>query len=196
MHESPNHRTMMELERGIGEVLRSPTSDGALTTIFVRPKPNERNQLETAKLSPEGGIDGDRWFNESFCHESSGASDPRCQVSLMNSRYLEHIAAGKDSMCLAGDNLIVDLDLSDENLATGSRLAIGDEVIIEISDVKHTGCSKFRQRYGQDALTFTNNERGRQLHLRGRYAKIIEGGTIHVGDSVRKLAATPSKSAG
>jgi MOSC domain-containing protein YiiM len=193
MHESPHHLAMLELEQGIADVLRSPSSQGLLTAIFVRPAPNERKQLETAKLSPKGGIDGDRWVNDSFYHANGDASDPRCQVSLMNSRYLEHIAGDKDAMCLAGDNLIVDLDLSDENLPTGSRLAIGDGVVIEISDLKHTGCSKFKQRYGQDTLTFTNNERGRELHLRGRYARIIEGGTIRVGDSVRKREAAAAR---
>jgi MOSC domain-containing protein YiiM len=196
MHDSPQHRTMLELEQGMADVLRSPLSCGRLVTIFVRPRTNERKQLETATLSPEGGIDGDRWSHDSYYREKGGGSDPRCQVSLMNARYLEHIAGEKEAMCLAGDNLILDLDLSDENLPTGSRLAIGNEVVIEISDLKHTGCSKFKQRYGQDALTFTNNERGRQLHLRGRYAKIIAGGTICVGDGVSKLTATAAKSAG
>jgi MOSC domain-containing protein YiiM len=196
MHDSPQHLTMVELEQGIAGVLRSPASRGRLAAIFVRPEPNERKQLKTAKLSPEGGIDGDRWSNDSFYRVKGGASDPRCQVSLMNSRYLEHIAGDKDAMCLAGDNLIVDLDLSEENLQTGSRLAIGDDVVIEISDLKHTGCSKFKRRYGQETLTFTNNERGRELHLRGRYARIIEGGTIRVGDSVRKRKAAAAKPAG
>ena len=33
-----------------------------------------------------------------------------------------------------------------------------------------------------------NNARGMQLHLRGRYGRIVTGGTIAVGDTVRKLA--------
>jgi len=90
-------------------------------------------------------------------------------------------------MCLAGDNLIVDFDLSESNLPFGSQLAIGDEVLIEISDLAHTGCSKFQKRYGKEARTFTNNQRGKELHLRGRYARIIVGGEIQVGDVIRKV---------
>jgi MOSC domain-containing protein YiiM len=93
-------------------------------------------------------------------------------------------------MCLAGDNLIVDFDLSEANLPAGSQLVIGDTVVIEITDLSHTGCGKFQSRYGKEARTFTNSERGKALHLRGRYARIITGGAINVGDAVRK--ASPS----
>jgi MOSC domain-containing protein YiiM len=107
----------------------------------------------------------------------------------MNGRFLRQVAGDKDDMCLAGDNLIVDLDLSEANLPAGSQIRIGTEVVIEISDLKHTGCSKFAKRYGPDAKTFANNEQGTALHLRGRYARIVRGGTIRVGDTVCKHAS-------
>ena len=93
-------------------------------------------------------------------------------------------------MCLAGDNLIVDLDLSEANLPAGSQLAIGDEVVLEISDLSHTGCSKLESRYGKDARAFMNNARGKALHLRGRYARIVAGGAVNVGDAVRKIGTS------
>jgi MOSC domain-containing protein YiiM len=188
MHDSPQYLTTLELEQGLPDVLESPTDEGRLANIFVRPAKNERRELATAQLTPERGIDGDRWASDSFYHEKTGASDPRCQVSLMNARYLRHIAGQDDRMCLAGDNLIVDLDLSEANLPAGSRLAVGNEVILEITDLAHTGCSKFQSRYGKEARTFTNSTRGKQLHLRGRYARVISGGTIKVGSTVRKAA--------
>jgi MOSC domain-containing protein YiiM len=189
MHTAPEHRSAVELEQSLAEVLASPADGGTLAAIFVRPAPNERRELSTAWLSTEGGIDGDRWVNESFHKLEGGASDPRCQLSLMNARYLRNIAGDEDAMCLAGDNLIVDFDLSDANLQAGSRVAIGDTVVIEISELAHTGCGKFQKRYGQEARAFTNSERGKSLHLRGRYARVITGGTVHVGDSVRKQFA-------
>jgi MOSC domain-containing protein YiiM len=107
----------------------------------------------------------------------------------MNDRFLRQVAGGDDDMCLAGDNLIVDLDLSEANLPAGSQITVGPDVIIEISEIQHTGCSKFARRYGPDAKSFANNSQGTALHLRGRYARIIRGGTISVGDKVRKHAS-------
>jgi MOSC domain len=189
MHNATQHASAIELEQGLPEVLASPIDAGHLTTIFVRPSPNERRTLDSATLTPEGGIDGDRWVGDSFYRLKDGRSDPRCQVSIMNDRFLRQVAGDTDDMCLAGDNLIVDLDLSEANLPAGSQVRIGSEVIIEISDLKHTGCSKFARRYGPDAKTFANNELGTALHLRGRYARIVRGGTIRVGDEVRKHAS-------
>ena len=186
MHEAALHLSTIELEQGLADVLASPRDTGRLEAIFVRPAANERRALAEARLTPEGGIDGDRWVNDSYYRSPDGRSDPRCQVSLMNARFLRQIAGEEDAMCLAGDNLIVDLDLSEENLPAGSQLAIGPDVIIEISDLAHTGCSQFASRYGNDACGFANNKRGKALHLRGRYARIVRGGTIRHGDTVRK----------
>jgi MOSC domain-containing protein YiiM len=189
MHNTAQHLSALELEQSIAEVLASPRDTGRLESIFVRPASNERNALTTATLTPEGGIDGDRWVRDSF-HHSNGGSDPRSQVSLMNARFLRQIAGDADSMCLAGDNLIVDLDLSEENMPPGTQLAIGDEVVLELTDLAHTGCGKFQKRYGKEARDFANNERGTALHLRGRYARIITGGTIQIGDHVTKRRPT------
>jgi MOSC domain-containing protein YiiM len=178
MHNPALHLTAVELEQGLPEVLASPSDAGRLEAIFVRPAPNERRAVTTARLTPEGGVDGDRWFTE--------RGDLHSQVSLMNARFLRQIAVDKDSMCRAGDNLIVDLDLSEANLPAGSQLVIGDTVVLEISAQLHTGCSKLEKRYGKPARTFMNNARGKSLHLRGRYAWVVVGGTVNVGDSVQK----------
>ena len=186
MHNTTQHAGAIELEQGLAEVLASPTDTGRLTAIVVRPATNERRTLDSATLTSESGIDGDRWVRDSYYRLKDGRSDPRCQVSIMNDRFLRQIASDDDDMCLAGDNLIVDLDLSEANLPAGSHVAIGTEVILEISDLKHTGCSKFARRYGPDAKSFANNKRGTALHLRGRYARILRGGTIRIGDPVCK----------
>jgi hypothetical protein len=188
MHEAALHLSAIELEQGLPEVLQSPRDIGRLMAVVVRPAESDRRALTEAQLTPDGGIDGDRWVSDSYYRLKDGRSDPRCQVSLMNARFLRQIAGDQDAMCLAGDNLIVDLDLSDENLSSGSQLRIGAEVILEISDLSHTGCSKFSRRYGDDARKFVNATRGKALHLRGRYARIIRGGNVRVGDAVTKHA--------
>jgi hypothetical protein len=189
MYNATQHASTIELEQGLSDVLASPTDSGQLTAIFVRPAPNERRALDSATLTLEGGIEGDRWAGDSYYRLKDGRSDPRCQVSVMNDRFLRQVAGNDDEMCLAGDNLIVDLDLSEANLPSGSRIAIGPEVVIEISDLKHTGCSKFARRYGSDAKTFANNRQGTAIHLRGRYARIVRGGTIRVGDTICKYSS-------
>jgi hypothetical protein len=189
MHNATQHVSTIELEQGLSDVLTSPIDTGHLTAIFVRPAPNERRTLDSATLTPEGGIEGDRWVHDSYYRRKDGSADPRSQVSIMNDRFLRQVAGDSDDMCLAGDNLIVDLDLSEANLPAGSQVCSGTEVIIEISDLKHTGCSKFAGRFGPDAKTFANNKRGTALHLRGRYARIVRGGQIRVGDKVDKHAS-------
>jgi MOSC domain-containing protein YiiM len=188
MHSSAQHVSAVELEQGLAEVIASPAESGELTMIFIRPATNERRSVESATLTTEGGIDGDHWATDGFYNLPDGGHDPRCQVSIMNARFLRQAAMEEDAMCLAGDNLIVDLDLSEANLPAESRLAIGPQVVVELTDLKHSGCGKFARRYGNEAKAFTNDERGMALHLRGRYARIVREGTISVGDVVRKVA--------
>jgi len=50
----------------------------------------------------------------------------------------------------------------------------------------HTGCGKFAERFGVDAVKFVNSSAGRTLNLRGVNARVITGGAIRTGDHVRK----------
>lgn len=186
MHEAVTHMSAIELEQGLDDVLASPRDVGKLDAIFVRPAANERRALSEARLTPDGGIDGDRWVTDRL---SDRKSDTRSQLSLMNARLLRQIAGESDAMCLAGDNLILDFDLGEENLPPGTQLKIGSDAVIELTDMPHTGCGKFAKRYGDDARAFVNHKDRKPLHLRGRYAKVIHGGTVRTGDEVRKLVA-------
>ena len=187
MDVSANQLTSEALQEGLAEVLLSPRESGPLEAIFTRPEVDSRQALQTAKLTPEGGIDGDRWATNHWQLLPDGQPNPQSQVSLMNSRVLRLVSGDEHSMRLAGDNLIVDLDLSEENLPVGSRVQIGDAVVLELSAEAHTGCGKFSQRYGPAAIEFVNGPQGKPMNLRGRYAQIINGGTIRVGDTAQKL---------
>jgi len=187
MEKVPTHLTTGELEQGLADVLDSPRDDGQLRVIFIRPNENQRQSLAEARLSPEQGIDGDRWVKDHWQTLPDGSSDPQTQISLMNSRILKQLSGGEEeAMGLAGDNLIFDLDLSEGNLPDGSRLQIGDRVIIEITEVPHTACGKFSRRYGSAAQKFINSQTGRELNLRGRLARVVAAGKIEVGDLVVK----------
>ena len=108
------------------------------------------------------------------------------QLNIMNSRAIAVIARERNRWSLAGDQLYIDLDLSDENLPPGTRLEIGS-AIVEITPIPHNGCKKFANRFGIDAVKFVNSPVGKQLHLRGINAKVVQSGTIHTGNIVRKI---------
>ena len=179
------HLNLAELEDGLREIRRSPTDRGVLRAIVIRPETEARASLQQCELSPEGGVHGDNWANGCWMSLPDGRPHPDVQVTLMNARTLALIAQEEARWPLAGDNLIVDLDLSAENLPPGTRLAIGS-TLLEITEVPHKGCSKFAARFGVDATRFVNSREGLRLHLRGIYAKIVDRGVVAVGDLVEK----------
>jgi MOSC domain-containing protein YiiM len=79
------------------------------------------------------------------------------------------------------------MDLSVTNLPPGSRLAIG-EAVIEVTSEPHTGCRKFVQRFGLDAMKFVNSPVGRELNLRGVNARVLRAGRIRRGDLAQRIA--------
>jgi hypothetical protein len=182
------HLTMAELEAGLDEIHRSPKDGGVLELIVRRPQSNEREILNEAELSREEGLVGDDWKSRGSSHTADGSADPEMQLTIMNSRVIALLAGDKERWPLAGDQLFVDMDLSDENLPPGTRLAIGSAVI-EITEPPHTGCKKFMTRFGLDALKFVNSSEGRQLHLRGINARVAESGRVRTGDVARKVCA-------
>ena len=104
----------------------------------------------------------------------------------MNARCVALLAQDPERRQLAGDQLYLDLDLSGSNLPPGTQLELGDAVI-EVTDQPHTGCAKFSQRFGLDALRFVNSDVGKELRLRGLNARVVKSGSVRVGDSVRKV---------
>jgi MOSC domain-containing protein YiiM len=110
------------------------------------------------------------------------------QLNIMNARTIALLAQAKERWSLAGDQLYIDLDLTPENLPPGTRLALG-AAVIEVTAEPHTGCGKFVERFGVDAMKFVNSPTGRRYNLRGINAKVVQSGTIRVGDVARKLGA-------
>jgi MOSC domain-containing protein YiiM len=175
------HRTLPELESGLDEIRQSPTEEGRLAMIVRRPIKGEREVLNDGELTIEEGLSGDCWKKHS----------PRMdmQINIMNSRAIAVVAGTIDRWPLAGDQLFIDMDLSETNLPPGTQLEVGS-ARIEITAPPHTGCSKFAARFGIDATKFVNSPRGRQMNLRGRNARVVKPGRIQKGDRVRKIVAS------
>ena len=115
------------------------------------------------------------------------------QLNLIGSRFSQLLATDRDHRALAGDQVHLDLDLSEANLPPGTRLALGSAVI-EVTAEPHRGCAKFSERFGLDALRLVNSPEGRALHLRGVNAKVVTAGVVRRGDAVTKVASPSASS--
>ena len=175
--------SISELEAGIDDVINAPAESGVLSLIVRRPQVDQRETVEVGELDPTEGLVGDSWRLRS--RRPSGQADPFNQITVMNTRVVALVAGDRSRWPLAGDQLYVDLDISQDNLPAGSRLQVG-EAVIEVSAKPHTGCQKFSARFGVDALRFVNSEAGRKLRLRGLNASVVVPGTIRQGDPVRR----------
>ncbi|NIR37695.1 MAG: MOSC domain-containing protein [Actinobacteria bacterium] len=180
------HLTREQLEAGLDHIRRSPADGGRLEMIVQRPAEDARVVLEEGELDLEEGLAGDNWKQRGSSMTDDGGAHPDMQLNMMNSRVLALVAQQPERMPLAGDQLIVDLDLSEANLPAWTRLAIGDAVI-EVTDQPHRGCAKFSRRFGVEAHRFVNSEAGMALKLRGVNARVVTPGTIRQGDVIRKL---------
>jgi MOSC domain-containing protein YiiM len=182
----PEPKTLETLKGILPHIQQSPKNDGTLALIVRRPQINAREVLAEGELTTTEGLVGDTWNQRGSSRTADGSPHPDMQINVMNARVVEAVAGNIKRWPLAGDQLYVDLDLSQANLPPGTRLSIGSAVI-EISPQPHTGCAKFVARFGVDAMKFVNSPEGRALGLRGVNAKVITPGRVRTGDTVRKI---------
>jgi MOSC domain-containing protein YiiM len=176
------HLTIDELVEGLQEIVRAPRDGGVLEMIVRRPSVGQRELQLEAQLDVEHGLVGDNWAVRNRPRQPNREA----QLTLMNARVTALVAQDRERWPLAGDQLYVDLDLSEANLPAGSRLRIG-AAVVEVSVLPHTGCAKFVARFGQDAMTFVNAPGHRELRLRGMNTRIVRSGVIRVGDTIHRL---------
>jgi len=177
---------MTELEEGLEYVRQSPKANGILKMIVRRPNIDEREVLQEAELNTTEGLAGDTWNVRLNVRANDGRPSINKQITIMNARMIALLAQREERWPLAGDQLYVDMDLSDDNLPAGTQLAIGS-AILEVSPDPHSGCQKFSSRFGVEAMKFVNSPEGKQLHLRGINTKVIQPGILRVGDTLRKI---------
>jgi MOSC domain-containing protein YiiM len=179
-------RTRAELEAGLDHIRQAPRQDGLLELIVRRPSTGAREVLEAGEFDAREGLKGDTWILRASSRMPSGGPHPHMQVNIMSARAAALVAQVRERWPLAGDQLYVDLDLSEDNLPAWTKLAVGS-AILEVTDQPHTGCAKFAARFGIEATQFVNSPAGRSLRLRGLNARVVQPGIVRTGDLVRKV---------
>ena len=130
------HLSREQLEAGLDSIRQSPKEQGTLDMIVRRPQTEVRDIVQEGALALDVGLVGDNWKTRGGAERPA---NPETQITLTNARAIQHIAQSKDRWALAGDQLYVDFDLSEENLPAGTRLSIGSAVL-EITAEPHYGC--------------------------------------------------------
>ena len=178
------YATPAELEAGLDHLRAAPRGEGVVEMIVRRPVEDERELVDEAELDLVEGLVGDSWRARG--RSGGRPANEKAQITVMNARSTALVAGDRERWPLAGDQLYVDFDLSGEHIPPGTRLAVGTAVI-EVTDDPHTGCKKFSARFGLEALLFVNSPDGRALNLRGINTRVVEAGTVRVGDAIRRL---------
>lgn len=173
------HLSHAEIETGYAALPPAPKDEGRVILIVSRPATDKRDTPERVVITPEGGVPGDGWGR-------NPNRNPLSQITVMRRDIIELLGNGQP-LTVPGDNLVVDLDLSDANLPAGTRLRVG-AAVVEVTPEPHNGCSKFRARFGDDALRFVQARETRHLNLRGIHFRVIEAGEIAVGSAVTVLS--------
>jgi hypothetical protein len=166
------------LEAALAKLPPAPRDEGELVLMVARGESGTRVLPKRAVLTPEGGLPGDRW-------SSDGRYGPEYQLATIRADFARVVANGQPLM-LHGDNLYLNLDLSSENLPTGSLVKLG-EATLQVTPQAHNGCKKWVQRFGLPAMQLNLASSHRSMHLRGIYFRVVEAGLVEVGERAKVI---------
>ena len=149
-----------------------------IISIVYRPadvpaKPEDhysRVPVESAVLVQDYGIEGDK-----------KGGHPKRQLNIMAQESMSALAKNgfQANPGELGEQIIINGLTQDLNtLPEGTQLQFGDHAIIEISTPR-TGCDRFEAIQGRHP-----SEAAGQL---GMMARVIQGGTINIGDQIKIL---------
>jgi hypothetical protein len=179
MGDPAYHASFTDLQHGFSTMPPAPLENGQVVFLMRRLEQGRREVMDEIELSPEAGVPGDAW-------ERLPARKLDAQIAVMQASIARLFANGQ-SLALFGDCLILDLDLSTANLPAASRVQVG-QAVLEVTPLPHTGCLKFRARFGPHAHRFVSSPEHKPRNLRGIYMRVREPGMVRVGDPVRVLA--------
>ncbi|QDU69403.1 MOSC domain-containing protein [Engelhardtia mirabilis] len=166
---------------------RSPRDRGRVVDLVLRPPgytQGARRLVEQVRLDPERGAIGDKW-------ETDPDRDEGAQVALINVHVIRSLARGHADASLSGDTLHVDLDLSEANLPPGTRLEVGQALLV-VSAVPHRPCASFARRFGAGGAKRVARADRRGLRGRGVMCVVERGGVVRLGDAVVARRSDPN----
>jgi GNAT superfamily N-acetyltransferase len=181
------HRTREEMLAFLPTLDALPRDAGTVRLVVARPASGGREVLSEGRLAADVGLVGDNWLPRGSRHSADGSALLDMQLNLTSYAMIEFLAQEGDRVALAGDQLYLDLDLSHDNLPTGTQLHFGVEgagAVVVVTDTPHQGCAKFINRYGREAMTFVNGPEGKPRRLRGLCARVVRDGAVRPGDQV------------
>jgi hypothetical protein len=176
MGDPEQFRLLEDLVRMLESLPTAPTDQGQVRLVVMKGEGGRRETPERVFLNPIGKA----------LENAGDDREDEDQLAIMQHGVAELIANGQP-LPLFGDNLFLDLDLSLENLPPGSQLRVG-RAILQVTPLPHNGCSKFRGRFGDNALRFVSKQELRHRNLRGIYMRVLEGGEVDPGDRVEVLS--------
>jgi hypothetical protein len=181
-----NPATTAELAAALPNVLAAPRDAGVVRLLCARPKPNARTFPEVLTLTRAAGVLGDFEMSRPWLTLPDGSADPQNQVSILPWRVLDLVWRDRDRVAHPGDNIAVDMNLTKENLPTGTLLAAGTAVL-RVSEEPNDGCVKWKVRCGRPAFDWVSATDHLPLRLRGLFCSVEQDGTIALGDMLRRL---------
>ena len=112
---------LTSLEDGLDHIREAPADGGTVELIARRPDVDEREVVTEAWLDVHDGLEGDMWRARGSSRTPDGGPNLDAQLTLMNARAAAAIAGERERWALAGDQLYVDLDISQTNMPPGTR---------------------------------------------------------------------------
>jgi hypothetical protein len=187
MSQGPdNPVTAEELAAALPAVLAAPRDGGVVRLLCVRPKPNARTFPETIRMTRAHGVTGDFEASQPWLTLPDGSPDPRNQVSIMSWHVLDLVWRDRDRVPHPGDNIAVDMNLTEANLPVGTLLQAGT-AILRVSDEPNDGCVKWKVRKGRAAYDWITHPDHLPLRLRGLYCSVEQDGEMQLGDRLCRL---------
>ncbi len=175
---------LSQFNAALPNVILAPKTDAVIDCLCLRPDRGTRAFPDHLTLSQSHGVIGDRWLTTAWLTLPDGRPDPRVQISILPQRVLDLVWQDRENIVHPGDQIVADLDMSEENLPIGTLIRVGSAVL-RVSDEPNYGCVKWKVRYGADALKWVESHP--KLRLRGVLCSIEQDGVVTLQDRLQVL---------